>query len=135
MQMVGGWVAGSGGADRVVHAADDGRATHAVLFPSTVLPQPLPSRPPPHPPLRALALLPGPGSPPGILQLHTRPSSRISECALISAPQAQDWPGRPGRDMGPTSPLELMLQGGGGGGGGGGHRRGCEGGQGHCRRR
>ena len=50
------------------------------------------------------------GSPPGILQLQVRPSLLISLVALIRAPQAQDWPGRPGRDMGPTSPLALMLQ-------------------------
>ena len=53
--------------------------------------------------------------PPGILQLQETPSARSSVQDLIRAPHAHDWPGRPGRDMGPTSPLELMLQQKGGG--------------------
>ena len=42
--------------------------------------------------------------------MQVRPSERISFHDLIRAPHAQDWPGRPGRDMGPTSPLALMLR-------------------------
>ena len=41
--------------------------------------------------------------------MQVRPSLRMSLVDLMRAPQAQDWPGRPGRDMGPTSPRELML--------------------------
>jgi len=47
--------------------------------------------------------------PPGFLQLALRPVAFKSARAAFKAPQAQDWPGRPGRLMAPIVPIASTL--------------------------